>query len=166
MKISEIQRVQRDLDYLRAKMAEFLMARNYARASELMLRITAKERELAEAVAKEERPLADVVERAALDREGVPDKIIKTILAADFLNDCFHDLKASLKRVGVAGSDCDKYAAEMESITRRYTNRFLDGKSAGLMKLVTEDDKLVADLHLLLDRYISDRLDILKTDRR
>lgn len=172
MKAYKIRRMQQELSDLRSKQAAYLSKGWYHRAAEVINKITAKESELNAAIAEEtrvampmvERPLAEVVDRATLDKHNIPDMIIETILAADFLNDCFFNLKSSLKKLGIARSDCDKYAEEMEQISRQYTNHFLQADCVGLTRLVAENEQLIDDLHLCVHSYMSNKLEILKTN--
>ncbi|MCC8175486.1 MAG: hypothetical protein LIO91_03535 [Bacteroidales bacterium] len=160
MKPKQIKRIESELDFLRAKMQEYLFASNYRKASEVMLRIQAKQSELDEAYANAETPrrLTEVADSSVLSQLHVNNLILESILAVDFANDCFCNLREALKRAGFERSDCDEYAEEMESLTRRYTNRYLDDKTVGLTLFVSSNDELIADLHRLVSEYIHQHL--------
>ncbi|MCD8394510.1 MAG: hypothetical protein LUC85_06710 [Bacteroidales bacterium] len=172
IKANNILRLQQEIDFLRSKQAAYLSKGCYHRAAETMRRITEKQAKLNAAIEQAEidlampmveRPLAEVVDRATLDKHKIPDMIIETILAADFLNDCFFNLKSSLKKLGIVRSDCDKYAEDMEKITRQYTNHFLQSNCIGLTRLVSENEQLIDELHMCVYSYMNKKLNVLKT---
>lgn len=128
---------------------------------DLMRRMDADIEDVRKEIEKSERyeskPIRQLMSDRQIEESNLIPMLIESHLAADFLTDCYVNIKDTLHRYGYHAVTVLPELEEIKKLTEKFAQRLI-GKSDRLTEMLTLDDTLVAALHKKYLNYIKQRM--------
>lgn len=152
--MTKLERYENKLKELQEKQKQFLLKRDFIKASAMNSKIEEMKQKISECNAYEVGRLSDMLDKSEIERLKIFEKMVKISLAADFLLDCCVDYSDTLKKAGLNDITMRNMVMPIWEQSQKLVNMPSQEQYGELLNFMLENDVLIDDMHLLANRYL------------